>query len=72
MEEPTAIKFGILLWPQGSDWKDLDRMGRRVDALRYQSLWTWDHLYPIVGETNRPIFEGWLTLAAWALSANIE
>ena len=29
-------------------------------------LWTWDHLYPIVGSHEGPIFEGWLTLAAWA------
>ena len=30
------------------------------------TLWTWDHLYPIVGSDDGPIFEGWLTLAAWA------
>ena len=32
----------------------------------YHSLWTWDHLYPIVGSSDGPIYEGWLTLAAWA------
>jgi hypothetical protein len=29
-------------------------------------LWTYDHLYPIVGDPHGPIFEGWLTIAAWA------
>ena len=38
----------------------------RADRLGYSSLWTWDHLYPIVGDSHGPIFEGWLTLAAWA------
>ena len=38
----------------------------RADRLGYDSLWTWDHLYPIVGDSHGPIFEGWLTLAAWA------
>ena len=38
----------------------------RADELGYDTLWTWDHLYPIVGDSNGPIFEGWLTLAAWA------
>jgi len=38
----------------------------RADRLGYDSLWTWDHLYPIVGSDDGPIFEGWLTLAAWA------
>src|SRR4029077_14080043 len=30
------------------------------------SLWTWDHLYPIVGDPHGPMFEGYMTLAAWA------
>ena len=34
--------------------------------LGYDSLWTWDHLYPIVGDSHGPNYEGWLTLAAWA------
>ena len=34
--------------------------------LGYDSLWTWDHLYPIVGDPDGPMFEGYLTLAAWA------
>lgn len=32
----------------------------------YDDLWTWDHVYPIVGSPEGPIFEGYLTLAAWA------
>ena len=28
-------------------------------------LWTYDHLYPIVGDPHGPIFEGWLTITAW-------
>ncbi|HET9497458.1 MAG TPA: LLM class flavin-dependent oxidoreductase, partial [Candidatus Limnocylindria bacterium] len=32
----------------------------------YDSLWTWDHLYPIVGSQHGPMFEGYLTLAGWA------
>ena len=38
----------------------------RADRLGFDTLWTWDHLYPIVGSSDGPIFEGWLTLAAWA------
>lgn len=60
------IRFGILAWPQYTDWASLERTGARVDELGYHSLWTWDHLYPIVGSADGPIFEGWLTLAAWA------
>ena len=27
---------------------------------------TWDHLYPIVGNSTGPMFEAWLVTAAWA------
>ena len=30
------------------------------------SLWTWDHLYPIVGSHKGPIFEGYTAMAAVA------
>ena len=66
MTDGRQLKLGILAWNQYTDWDSLEEVGRRVDALGYDSLWTWDHLYPIVGQAEGPIFEGWLTLAAWA------
>ncbi|MDQ3879522.1 MAG: TIGR03560 family F420-dependent LLM class oxidoreductase [Chloroflexota bacterium] len=62
----SPIKLGILAWNQYTDWPSLEAVGKRVDELGYDSLWTWDHLYPIVGSWEGPIFEGYLTLAAWA------
>jgi alkanesulfonate monooxygenase SsuD/methylene tetrahydromethanopterin reductase-like flavin-dependent oxidoreductase (luciferase family) len=38
----------------------------RADQLGYDDLWTWDHLYPIVGSDQGPILEGWTVLAGWA------
>ncbi len=60
------MKLGVLAWNQYTDWPALLEVGRRVDELGYDSLWTWDHVYPIVGDPHGPIFEGYLTLAAWA------
>jgi alkanesulfonate monooxygenase SsuD/methylene tetrahydromethanopterin reductase-like flavin-dependent oxidoreductase (luciferase family) len=60
------VKIGALCWNQYSDWPSLLQAGIRADELGYTSLWTWDHLYPIVGSHDGPIFEGWLTLGAWA------
>jgi alkanesulfonate monooxygenase SsuD/methylene tetrahydromethanopterin reductase-like flavin-dependent oxidoreductase (luciferase family) len=62
----THVKLGALCWNQYADWPSLLGAGVRADRLGYDSLWTWDHLYPIVGSHEGPIFEGWLTLAAWA------
>jgi alkanesulfonate monooxygenase SsuD/methylene tetrahydromethanopterin reductase-like flavin-dependent oxidoreductase (luciferase family) len=60
------VKLGALCWNQYTSWPDLLAAGVRADKLGYDSLWTWDHLYPIVGSPDGPILEGWLTLAAWA------
>ena len=60
------IKLGALSWNQYTTWADLREAGIRADRLGFDSIWTWDHLYPIVGSDDGPILEGWLTLAAWA------
>ena len=60
------IKLGANCWGQYTDWASLRAAGIRADSLGYDSLWTWDHLYPIVGSHEGPMFEGWLTLAVWA------
>ena len=62
----SEVKIGALCWNQYTDWPALLEAGIRADRLGYESLWTWDHLYPIVGSSDGPILEGWLTLAAWA------
>jgi alkanesulfonate monooxygenase SsuD/methylene tetrahydromethanopterin reductase-like flavin-dependent oxidoreductase (luciferase family) len=61
-----AIQLGALAWPQYTDWASLRNAGARAEELGYDSLWTWDHLYPIVGSSHGPMFEGYLTLAGWA------
>jgi alkanesulfonate monooxygenase SsuD/methylene tetrahydromethanopterin reductase-like flavin-dependent oxidoreductase (luciferase family) len=62
----NGIKVGVLPWGQNIDWPSLRDVGARADQLGYDSLWTWDHLYPIQGDWRRPIFEGYMTLAGWA------
>jgi alkanesulfonate monooxygenase SsuD/methylene tetrahydromethanopterin reductase-like flavin-dependent oxidoreductase (luciferase family) len=62
----APIKLGALPWPQYTDWASLREAGIRAEESGYDSLWTWDHLYPIVGSSDGPMFEGYLTLAGWA------
>ena len=62
----NEIKFGALCWNQYTDWPSLLEAGVRADTLGYDTLWTWDHLYPIVGDSHGPNYEGWLTITAWA------
>jgi F420-dependent oxidoreductase-like protein len=60
------LRFGVNAWNQYATWQQLHDVGVRVDQLGYDNLWTWDHLYPIVGSHEGPMFEAWMTLAAWA------
>jgi len=62
----SEVRLGALIWNQYTTWPAMLEAGVRADRLGYDTLWTWDHLYPIVGSAEGPIFEGWLTLAAWA------
>jgi alkanesulfonate monooxygenase SsuD/methylene tetrahydromethanopterin reductase-like flavin-dependent oxidoreductase (luciferase family) len=62
----AQVRIGALCWNQYTDWPSLLQAGIRADELGSTSLWTWDHLYPIQGSSSGPMFEGWLTLAAWA------
>jgi alkanesulfonate monooxygenase SsuD/methylene tetrahydromethanopterin reductase-like flavin-dependent oxidoreductase (luciferase family) len=64
----TEIKTGILLWSQASTWPEKLDAAKRVDRLGYDHLWTWDHVYAIFGDPYQPIFEGWSSLAAWAMA----
>ncbi|MDQ2673857.1 MAG: LLM class flavin-dependent oxidoreductase [Chloroflexota bacterium] len=59
-------RLGILLWNQATDWESFERSAIRIDELGYEHLWAWDHLHAIFGDPYQPIFEGYLTLAAWA------
>lgn len=62
----NELRIGALCWNQYSDWPSMLAAGVRADELGFYSLWTWDHLYPIVGSDQGPMFEGYLALAAWA------
>jgi alkanesulfonate monooxygenase SsuD/methylene tetrahydromethanopterin reductase-like flavin-dependent oxidoreductase (luciferase family) len=62
----SDIRIGANLWNQYTEWQALLEAGIRADRLGYDTLWTWDHLYPIVGDSQGPNYEGWLTITAWA------
>jgi alkanesulfonate monooxygenase SsuD/methylene tetrahydromethanopterin reductase-like flavin-dependent oxidoreductase (luciferase family) len=64
--EASPIRAGVLVWNQYTSWPALRQAGARIDALGYESLWTWDHLYPIIGDPRGPFLEGYMLLAAWS------
>src|SRR5438552_16213822 len=62
----TDVRFGLLPWPQATDWATYRDTAVAAETAGWDSLWTWDHLLAIMGSWEQPIFEGWTTIAALA------
>jgi len=62
----ARFKVGVQLHPQHCTMQDLRAAAREVEAIGADSLWTWDHFFPLYGEADGPHFEGWTTLTAFA------
>lgn len=59
--------FGILTAQQQVDYRDVLRVWLEADAIpEIEHAWLFDHLMPIGGDPNGPIFEGWTLLSALA------
>jgi F420-dependent oxidoreductase-like protein len=63
---PThPIRFGIQTGQQGCTWEQIRDFWQKCDAWGYDSLWNFDHFYPIfVPDPSGPCMESWTTLSA--------
>jgi alkanesulfonate monooxygenase SsuD/methylene tetrahydromethanopterin reductase-like flavin-dependent oxidoreductase (luciferase family) len=67
MPTTSQPSFGIATAPMQVDYVDILRVWREADAIpQIEHAWLFDHLKPIGGDPNGPIFEGWTLLAALA------
>jgi probable F420-dependent oxidoreductase len=60
------LRVGVQLQPQHSDWPTYADGVRRFDELGVNSIWNWDHFFPLYGDPNGDHFEGWTLLSAMA------
>ena len=61
------VKIGVQLQPQATTAGDLRAAWRAADDLGVDSIWTWDHFFPLYGPGDAAHFEGWTLLAAMAV-----
>jgi alkanesulfonate monooxygenase SsuD/methylene tetrahydromethanopterin reductase-like flavin-dependent oxidoreductase (luciferase family) len=67
MSATSDVRFGIATAPQQVSYDDIRRVWLEADALPQISHgWLFDHLLPIAGDRDGPIFEGWTLLSAMA------
>lgn len=63
----ASLRFGIMTAPQQVGYDDLLRVWTEADTIsEIEHIWLFDHLLPIAGDMNGPIFEGWTLLSALA------
>jgi probable F420-dependent oxidoreductase len=60
------VKIGVQLQPQATTVRQLREAWRAADELGVDSLWTWDHFYPLYGDRDAEHFEAYTLLAAMA------
>lgn len=67
MTQTPPVRFGIMTAQQQVSYADVLRVWQEADALpELEHAWLFDHLMPIGGDRDGPIFEGWTLLSALA------
>lgn len=61
------IKVGVQLHQQQTTYKDFADAVRRVEEIGVDSIWNWDHFFPLYGDPQGGNFEGWTLLTAMAM-----
>ncbi len=59
------MRYAISTSPQRCTWDWLLEVWKRADDIDiYESGWTFDHFYPLFGDSTEECLEGWITLTA--------
>ena len=65
MADRHPIRFGVQTGQQNVTWTEMVELWSKADAWGYDSLWVFDHFYPIfVPDPAGPCMEGWTLLSA--------
>jgi F420-dependent oxidoreductase-like protein len=59
------MRFAFSTSPQRTTWEWMLEVWQRADPLTvFESGWTFDHLYPLFGDSTEDCMEGWIALTA--------
>jgi probable F420-dependent oxidoreductase len=62
----ARFKVGVQLHPQATSVAAMREAAKTADALGVDSIWVWDHFYPLYGDPDAAHFECYTLLAAMA------
>jgi F420-dependent oxidoreductase-like protein len=63
---PHPLRFGVQTGQQNIEWPKMLSLWQKADRWGYDSLWNFDHFYPIFVDPEGPCLEAWTTLSALA------
>jgi len=63
----ASLRIGVQLCQEHTSVDALRAAWRAADALGVDSIWVWDHFFPLTGDRAGAHFEAWTLLAAMAL-----
>jgi probable F420-dependent oxidoreductase len=67
MSATRRFKVGVTIHPQQCTIGELRDAWRRADEMEVDSIWFWDHFFPLYGNPGGNQFECWSLLAAAAI-----
>jgi probable F420-dependent oxidoreductase len=62
----TTLRVGAQLQPQGTTVAELRQAAVEADRLGVDSIWVWDHFFPLYGDPDASHYEAYTLLAALA------
>lgn len=65
-QNQQVVTVSVQVQPQHATYRDMRNAWSRADALGVDTIFTWDHFYPLAGDPNGSHFECWTMLAAMA------
>src|SRR5919202_4706907 len=63
----ARIKIGAQMKPQHTTYAAYADAVRRAEDMGVDTIWNWDHFFPLSGDPNGNHFEGWTLLTAIAM-----
>jgi probable F420-dependent oxidoreductase len=63
----NTLRVGVQLQPQHTTYSEFADAVTRTEALGVDSIWDWDHFFPLTGDPAGNHFEGWTMLTAMAM-----
>ena len=60
------VRIGVLIRPEQADYADMARAVDQAEEMGVDIGFTWDHFFPLFGDSTGKHLECWTVLAAWA------